>query len=171
MDCDGINSLTDMLRVKHEFLAAPGCDVDFDEIRSEVGEDVSEEDLLSRWFDAVAEKLGASEELPVYRHMTVPSFDDYIERLETGQDTAGGHWSLSEDTWSPFPEQAEIDIRLSGTIRTESIDWFSTFQAFFSHPWEQEVVFDGDVCLNEVTEIETGVSHQPARPTYPTFKP
>lgn len=45
--------------------------------------------------------------------------------------------------------------------------WFSTFQAMFSHPWERQVWFEGPILLDRIEDLETGEIHVPAEKGYP----
>lgn len=172
---DKIADLEEMVAFKAGFLAEPGCDVNFDEILEElgdrfVGDPEDEAAILGAWFDFVVGKFRGRDEIALLRHMTVADFDAYVAGLEAGTETTGAHWSLSDETWSPSPEQSDIDVMLRGTVMADCIDWFTTFQAFFAFPWEEEVSFDGDIALVSVENLDTGVVHEPSAPSYPTFR-
>lgn len=171
MRWDQVKTLDEMMRFRKEFLSDPGCDVDCGGISSEMDDsDLEEEELLEAWFDDAVGRLAGKEEIIVYRHMTVADFQSFVDGLETGTQTTGAHWSLSEDTWSPAPDQSEIDVLLTGTVRAESVDWFTTFQNFFSYPWESEIAFEGPVRLVSVKDLESGQVHGPALKEYPTLR-
>ena len=172
MHWEEIATLEDMERYKAEFLEDPGCDVDREDISSAMDASGLEEDeLLEAWFEAVIARFRGKDEIEVYRHMAVPDFTRFVEGLEAGSETAGIHWSLSEGTWSPAPEQGgDADILLAGIVPAASMDWFTTFQNFFSHPWEEEVAFEGDLRLLWVKDLASGETHAPRLQAYPTMR-
>lgn len=158
MEWDEVATLADMVGFKDGFVSDPGCDVDFDSILAEMPEwDGSDPDAACReWFDRIVGLFDGKTEITVYRHMTVEDFDGFVDALEAGQAAAGAHWSLDEGTFSPFPEQKSVDILLKGTLEASQVDWSTTFQNFFSCPWEREVSFEGEIRVDWVREVEGG---------------
>lgn len=77
--------------------------------------------------------------------MSVDNFDAYIERLLDGGGSLGGFWSTDDTTRGPDPDGHETEILIAGEISADQVDWFWTFSQMFSHPWESEIVFKGDV--------------------------
>lgn len=155
-----VAGLADMVRHKADFLADPGCDVDHDGIASELSREQDDGDaLLSAWFDHVVGLLGDRDTIVLHRHQTVEDVDAYVAGLREGSRTVGYHWSLDEDTSSPHPDQYDQDIMMRGRVGASQVEWFSTFQAMFSHPWELQVYFEGFMALENVREIRTGRDH------------
>jgi len=164
---DGL-TLEDMVRHKLEFLENPGCNVDFTEIyeRLDAGDDADESDVPSMWFDHLVEQFRARATFTLHRHMTVVDFDSYVAGLEAGTETVGVHWSMDETTSSPYPEQARVDIGLKGEIDASQVEWFTTFQMHFSHPYEQQVSFDGPIRIEWIMNLETGETYRPRQEAY-----
>lgn len=157
MDWDGIASLEAMVAYGDAFIADPGCDVDFDGILAEMPgwEDEEPEAVCRECFRRTCGLLEGRARIVLYRHMTVGSLEGFVEALEAGA-AAGAHWSLEEGTSSPFPEQSDVDVLLKGSVDASQVDWFTTFQNFFSCPWEREVTFGGAVRIDWVREVESG---------------
>jgi hypothetical protein len=156
MTPETVKTIADMIARKTEFLANPGCDIDYDSIETNVGVEGSDADLAAIWFDKIVETLTVFDEITLYRHMTVPDVANFAAGLDDGSLKPGDHWSLSEATWSPSPEQSDRHVRLTGTICREQIEVFSTFQCLFAHPWEEEIVFSGDISLTCMIDLEEG---------------
>lgn len=159
-------TLEAMIANKVAFLASPGCDIDFDGIATELDSDADETELADLWFESVVESLSAYR-IVLHRHQTVADVAAYVERLEAGTATVGVHWSLDEGTSSPYPEQSKREIMLRGSIDASQIEWFTTFQAMFSHPWERQVWFEGTIVVERIEDLETGDVHVPTAKGYP----
>lgn len=172
MEWKNIKTLDEMGAYRVEFIADPGCDVDFDGIGGEMGDFETEdgEALSNAWFDRLLAAFRNKATLTLFRHMTVDDFAAYVQGLEDGLETTGFHWSLCEDTWSPAPEQQSVDVMLTGSLPASRVDWLTTFRNFFARPEEQEVTFEGEIHLVSVKNIQTGEVHEPSRPAYPTFR-
>lgn len=165
--------LADMVMNRDRFLAEPGSLVDDEEILLALGLDgdaITVTALHGAWFDHLA-ALFSRESFVAHRHMTVPDFDAFVLGLEGGEGATGAHWSLDEEIESPCPEVEDVEIRMSAEIPAASVDWVTTFQQNFSHPWEREINVNGPVRLLAVTNLETGEAHDPQAASYPAFAP
>jgi 3-polyprenyl-4-hydroxybenzoate decarboxylase len=98
--------------------------------------------------------------------MAVRDVESFVTGLKDGSLHFGNHWSLSEATWSPSPEQSDRHVRLTGTIRQDQVDIFSTFQCLFAHPWEAEIVFSGNIALSSLVDLEEGITHDLSHQEY-----
>lgn len=159
-------TLDGMIAHKAAFLESPGCDVDLDGVASELDSDAEESELLDAWFDRVVESL-RGDVLVLHRHQTVSDVGAYVRRLEAGEATVGVHWSLDQDTFSPDPDQSEREIMLRGAVDADQVEWFATFQAMFSHPWERQVWFQGPIRLDRIQDLGTGEFHVLSTKPYP----
>ncbi len=159
MNWDSISTLSDLAASKSYFLAHPGCDIDHEAIENFLAVEDSNNGLAERWFDLLVERFSNGSDLTLYRHMTVPDVAEFADSLRYGA-SPGDHWSTSEATWSPSPDQSDHDVRLTGVISTADVDWLSTFRCLFSHPWEQEVAFSGEIRIHALDDLETGAKYE-----------
>lgn len=153
----GVGDLADMVARRDAFLADMGVDPDLDEIGQEVDPEdrMSDAALLGAWFDHVAGSLAGDGAIRAHRHIRVTDLDAFVERCEAGVHP-GRHWSTTEDTASPDPEHGLVDALLTADVERAAVCWASTFQAWFSHPWEREVTVDGEVARFTVRDMRTG---------------
>jgi hypothetical protein len=129
MTPETVKTIADMIARKTEFLTNPGCDIDYETIETNPGIEGSDADLAAIWFDKIVETLTAFDEITVYRHMTVPDVASFAAGLENGSLKPGDHWSLSEATWSPSPEQSDCHVRLTSPYPANRSTCFQRFNA------------------------------------------
>lgn len=92
-------SLADFVAVKLEFLSAPGCDSDMEELENIVGCEEGERiEILSTWFDQTAERFLESKSIDVFRHLTAPDIDKIVSEISSGVAELGDHWSEDPGT-------------------------------------------------------------------------
>jgi len=165
-------TLNDVIRHKADFLANPGREIDWESIADELGfnDDFEYAPLASQWFDELVGKFQGQATFTLHRHMTVADFGGYVDGLESGTGTVGAHWSMSEDTSSPYPYQSWIDVLLTGEVRADQVDWFTTFQNFFAFPEEREISFHGPIRLLSILNMRTGQTHEPQKDSYETIR-
>jgi hypothetical protein len=156
---------------KDEFLKALGCQFDYEEIAKSLGLDVEEETtehsdeaLGTLWIDALASRFSGVSTFAVYRHMSVNNFADYIEQLQAGEGSLGGFWSTEDTTRGPDPDGHMTEVLIAGEISANQVDWFWTFSQMFSHPWENEIVFNGGVCVFRIEKLGTTELWEPSSP-------
>jgi hypothetical protein len=171
MNHHDIATLDDMKAYRATFLESPGVSVDHEFIFDalEMHEDAEEDEMLALWFDGLVTRFEEAEEFTLFRHMTVDDFDGYVAALDAGTATLGSHWSSSEETSSPGPEQSEVDVMIRGRVDRSQIDWFSTFQQRFCHPHEDEIVFTGPVRVESIRNMQNRQEWHPTHDSYPTF--
>lgn len=169
-----VRGVADMVAHRDEFLDNPGSMVDDEEILDAMGLDdedaLSVAELRAAWFDRLVERFQGGSFI-VHRHMTVPDFDAFVAGLEAGGGSTGIHWSLDPEIESPSDEVEEVGLRMTAEVSAEAVDWPTTFQQNFSHPWEEEVTVSGAVRLVSVTNLETGEAYDPQASGYAAFAP
>jgi hypothetical protein len=155
-------SLADFVAGKLEFLSAPGCDPDMEELENIIGcEDGDRDETLSAWFDQTAERFLGRESIEVFRHMTVTDFDRIAAKTESGEAELGDHWSDDTDTWSHYADALGDNIRIAGRISSEQVDWMTTFQRQLAFPAEREVVFHGEVDVRMIENLDDSTAWEP----------
>ncbi|MNU29010.1 hypothetical protein D3C71_174570 [compost metagenome] len=148
-------SLVDFVAGKLEFLSAPGCDPDIEELENIVGcEDGDRIEILSSWFDQTAERFLESENIDVFRHLTAPDFDRIVAEINSGVAELGDHWSEDPGIWSHYADALGDNIRVAGRISSEQVDWMTTFQRQLAFPAEREVVFHGGVDVRMIENLD-----------------
>ena len=171
-----VRGVADMVAHRDMFLENPGSMVDDGEIIDAMGLDDGDGDGLSvaalraAWFDRLVERFSGST-FTVHRHMTVPDFDAFVAGLEAGEGATGIHWSLDPEIESPSDEVEEVGLRMTAEVSAEAVDWPTTFQQNFSHPWEEEVTVTGPLRLVSVTNLDTGEAYDPQASGYAAFAP
>lgn len=154
-------SLIDFIASKVDFLASPGCDPDMEELENIAGcEGCDPHVVLSTWFDQTAERFRDRESIEVFRHMTVTGFDE--NAVASGEADLGDHWSEDPDTWSHYADALGDNIRISGTISSEQVDWMTTFQRQLAFPAEKEVAFHGRVEVRLIENLDDSTSWEPS---------
>jgi hypothetical protein len=162
-------SLADFVASKFEFLAAPGCDPDMEELENMVGcEGGHQCAILSSWFDQTAERFAERDSIQVFRHMTVADFDEIAAEAGLGEAELGDHWSEDPDTWSHYADALGHNIRVSGTISSDQVDWLTTFQRQLAFPAEREVALHGMVEVRMIENLDDATVWEPSADGCPT---
>lgn len=156
-----LDSFSSFLLAREAFIDDPGCDPDLDTIETELGRPgLTDRELLSAWVDMEILRLGGRKLITVHRHLTVRDFDEFVAAAADGDDV-GDHWSDNPETWSHYCDAFGSNVRITGSVSAEEIDWFTTFQRRLAFPAEREIVCDVPVSLSLIANLDDGRTWRP----------
>lgn len=149
---------------RQNWLSEMYSSADIDSIQAALEDYESDEDeLIEMWFDtrlAMFKHMLSKGVVPIYRTMRVENFKQFISGLKAGSTTLGAHWSLhpiDSPTWDQ-DHVGDVEVSIQGRITTATIDWESTLRQQFEWPHELEVIFEGPVMVDRITnEVDDSV--------------
>lgn len=123
--------------------------------------DAGDEELAATWFDVclnIYRNIIKRGHAPVYRHMMVYDFAEFIEGLYDGSRTVGEYWSYNPDIESPTwkeNQRGSVPVLMQGKVDLSQIDWEATLHQNFEWPHEGELIFKGSVFVEWIQDRDT----------------
>lgn len=170
----------DLRRHRMEILASGvgGTTIDMETICEEMSvtdDDVDDDALLERWFDACImrlEDLFGQGSAIVHRAIELDDVPAFRDATIAGEHP-GCHWSHDRSCASTDYHSGPIrrhTVMLTGRVRTEDVSWGTTIQKLFAHPHEREITIFERVEMLAIECEDTGrtiwsVPHAPIATT------
>jgi hypothetical protein len=179
-----VRSLDDLVAHRDDFIANPGVDSDLGQMM-EMNPNIaamddsgrSEAEIRAAWFDHVVKELriaSRSGVMRLYRMLASQDVQGFIAATEAGH-PLGSHWTHNANSATSSYHTGDLppgvrEVLLVADAPLASIDWFTTMQANFSQPYEQEVFVIGPVRLLSIGTDLNGKdwSYTPQRGSYQT---
>lgn len=137
------DTIDQLAALKDLFLQNSGTDNDEGSL-SELVPDADEENVESEYFDLCIETfrhVSRSGHLTLYRAISVDDVDAFVAAVEKGT-RLGNHWTYHDHAASTSyhsEQQKEHLLMLVCEAPVSSVDWSTSLQQHFSHPYEHEI--------------------------------
>lgn len=150
------NTIDQLAALKDLFLENSGTDND-DGPMMELVPEATEDNYLSEYFDLCIETfrlVSRSGHLTLYRAISVDDVDAFLAKVIKGK-AVGNHWTYHDHAASTSyhsEAQKEHFLMLVCEAPITSVDWSTSLQQHFSHPYEHEIFVTGPVKLTMILD-------------------
>jgi hypothetical protein len=126
----------------------------------EVDYDTDEKELAEMWMESCQQLYNRIKQqgyADLYRQIMVLNFKSFCKSLKDGRNV-GNHWSVNSYIESPTWKQdqtGDIPVMIEGRINATQIDWDATLKQNFEWPHEGEIIFKGEILVEQVSNQDT----------------